>query len=119
MAHAVHPNYAEMHDGNHMPMINAGPVIKSHSGQKYATEGVTSSQFEQLCRRSKVPVQKFSVRSDMRCGSTIGPVTATNLGIRTVDIGSPMLSMHSIREMAGSEDQEYLIRVFKEFFKSD
>jgi len=119
MAHAVHPNYAEMHDGNHMPMINAGPVIKSHSGQKYATEGVSSSQFEQLCRRSKVPVQKFSVRSDMRCGSTIGPVTATNLGIRTVDIGSPMLSMHSIREMAGSEDQEYLIRVFKEFFKSD
>jgi aspartyl aminopeptidase len=119
MAHAVHPNYAEMHDGNHMPMINAGPVIKSHSGQKYATEGVTSSKFEQLCRRSKVPVQKFSVRSDMRCGSTIGPVTATNLGIRTVDIGSPMLSMHSIREMAGSEDQEYLIRVFKEFFKSE
>jgi aspartyl aminopeptidase len=118
MAHAVHPNYVEMHDGNHMPMINAGPVIKSHSGQKYATEGVSSSQFEQLCKKAKVPVQKFSIRSDMRCGSTIGPVTATNLGIRTVDIGSPMLSMHSIREMAGSEDQENLIRVFKEFFKS-
>ena len=118
MAHAVHPNYAEMHDANHLPKINAGPVIKSHSGQKYATEGVSSLQFEQLCEKAKVPIQKFSIKSDLRCGSTIGPISATNLGIRTVDIGSPMLSMHSIREMAGSKDQENLINVFKEFFKS-
>ena len=118
MAHAVHPNYAEMHDVNHLPMLNAGPVIKSHSSQKYATEGVTASKFEQLCKKAKVPVQKFAIKSDLRCGSTIGPITAANLGIRTVDVGSPMLSMHSIREMAGSKDQENLILVFKEFLKS-
>ncbi len=117
MAHAIHPNYSEMHDANHLPMINSGPVIKSHAGQKYATDGVSASQFEQFCLKAKVPVQKFAIRSDMRCGSTIGPITAANLGVRTVDVGSPMLSMHSIREMAGSKDQENLIRVFKEFYK--
>ena len=119
MAHAIHPNYSEVHDANHLPMINSGPVIKSNAGQKYGTEGVSASQFEQFCEKAKVPVQKFAIRSDMRCGSTIGPITAANLGIRTVDIGSPMLSMHSIREMAGSKDQENLIRVFKEFYKPE
>ena len=119
MAHAVHPNYSEMHDANHLPMVNSGPVIKSNAGQKYATEALSASQFERLCKKAKVPVQKFVIRSDLRCGSTIGPVTATNLGIRAVDIGNPMLSMHSIREMAGSKDQESLIRVFKEFFKPE
>ena len=119
MAHAVHPNYSEMHDANHLPMVNSGPVIKSNAGQKYATEALSASQFERLCKKAKVPVQKFVIRSDLRCGSTIGPVTAANLGIRAVDIGNPMLSMHSIREMAGSKDQESLIRVFKEFFKPE
>jgi len=117
MAHAVHPNYYEKHDFNHLPMINSGPVIKSHAGQKYATGAVSASQFEQFCKKAKVPVQRFAIRSDLRCGSTIGPITAANLGIRTVDVGNPMLSMHSIREMAGSKDQENLIRVFREFFK--
>lgn len=119
MAHAVHPNYSEMHDANHLPMINSGPVIKSNAGQKYATESVSASQFGQFCEKAKVPVQKFAIRSDLRCGSTIGPITAANLGISTVDVGSPMLSMHSIREMAGSKDHENLIRVFKEFFKPE
>ena len=118
MAHGVHPNYLEMHDANHLPMMNSGPVIKSHSGQKYATEGVSALQFEELCYKAKVTVQKFAIRSDLHCGSTIGPITAASLGIRTVDIGTSMLSMHSIREMAGSKDQEKLVLVFKEFFKS-
>jgi aspartyl aminopeptidase len=117
MAHAVHPNYSDKHDNQHMPIINGGPVVKSNAGQRYATEGVSSAWFEGLCRKAKVPVQKYVVRSDLGCGSTIGPITAANLGIRTVDVGNPMLSMHSIREMAGAKDHELLIRAFKEFFR--
>ncbi|MBT3366545.1 MAG: M18 family aminopeptidase [Nitrospina sp.] len=118
MAHAVHPNYSEKHDAQHMPIINSGPVIKSNANQRYATEGLSSAWFEMLCKKAGVPVQKFVVRSDLGCGSTIGPITAANLGIRTVDVGNPMLSMHSIREMSGTKDHEYMIRVFKEFFRS-
>ncbi|PIP72041.1 MAG: M18 family aminopeptidase [Nitrospinae bacterium CG22_combo_CG10-13_8_21_14_all_47_10] len=117
MAHAVHPNYSDKHDNQHMPIINGGPVVKSNAGQRYATEGVSSAWFEGLCQKAKVPVQKYVVRSDLGCGSTIGPITAANLGIRTVDVGNPMLSMHSIREMAGAKDHELLIRAFKEFFR--
>ncbi len=116
MAHAVHPNYSDKHDSQHMPIINGGPVIKSNANQRYATDGVSSAWFESLCKKAGVPVQKFVVRSDLGCGSTIGPITAANLGIRTVDVGNPMLSMHSIREMAGAKDHELLIRAFKEFF---
>lgn len=118
MAHAVHPNYSDKYDTQHMPIINGGPVIKSNAGQRYATEGLSSAWFEELCNKAKVPVQKFVVRSDLGCGSTIGPITAANLGVRTVDVGNPMLSMHSIREMSGSKDHEYMIRAFKEFFHS-
>jgi aspartyl aminopeptidase len=116
MAHAVHPNYSDRHDAQHMPIINGGLVIKSHAGQKYATEGLSSAWFEGLCKKVRVPVQKFVVRSDLGCGSTIGPITAANLGIRTVDVGNPMLSMHSIREMSGSKDHEAMTQAFKEFF---
>jgi aspartyl aminopeptidase len=117
MAHAVHPNYSDRHDALHMPILNGGPVIKSNANQRYATEGLSSAWFESLCRKAEVPVQKFVVRSDLGCGSTIGPITAANLGIRTVDVGNPMLSMHSIREMAGAKDHERMIKVFKEYFK--
>ena len=116
MAHAVHPNYPEKHDPQHMPVLNGGPVIKCNSNQRYATEGVSSAWFEILCKKAGVPVQKFVVRSDLGCGSTIGPITAANLGIRTVDVGNPMLSMHSIREMAGAKDHLPLIKAFKEYF---
>jgi aspartyl aminopeptidase len=116
MAHAVHPNYSEKHDAKHMPILNGGPVIKCNSNQRYATEGVSSVWFETLCKKAGVPVQKFVVRSDLGCGSTIGPITAANLGIRTVDVGNPMLSMHSIREMAGAKDHLPLIKAFKEYF---
>lgn len=116
MAHAVHPNYSEKHDTNHMPILNGGPVIKCNSNQRYATEGISSAWFESLCKKAGVPVQKFVARTDLGCGSTIGPITASNLGIRTVDVGNPMLSMHSIREMAGSKDHQPLINAFKFFF---
>jgi len=116
MSHAVHPNYAEKHDENHMPIINNGPVIKYNSNQRYATDGFSSAWFETICKKAQIPIQKFVMRSDLGCGSTIGPITASNLGIRTVDVGNPMLSMHSIREMAGSNDHQPLIKAFKEFF---
>jgi len=116
MAHAVHPNYPDKHDARHTPILNGGPVIKCNSNQRYATEGVSSAWFEMLCKKAGVPIQKFVVRSDLGCGSTIGPITAANLGIRTIDIGNPMLSMHSIREMAGAKDHLPLIKAFKEYF---
>ena len=118
MSHAVHPNYAEKHDAMHMPILNGGPVIKFNSNQRYATEGVSSAWFESLCKKAGVPVQKFVVRTDLACGSTIGPITAANLGIRTVDVGNPMLSMHSIREMAGANDHLPLIKAFKKYFSA-
>ncbi|MBC8287152.1 MAG: M18 family aminopeptidase [Nitrospinae bacterium] len=118
MAHAVHPNYSDKHDDQHMPILNGGPVIKSNANQRYATDAVSSVWFESLCKKAGVPVQKFVVRSDLGCGSTIGPITAANLGMRTVDVGNPMLSMHSIREMAGAKDHESMIKVFKQFFHS-
>lgn len=117
-AHAVHPNFADRHDGNHGPKLNAGPVIKINSNQRYATNSETSSFFRELCAQVQVPVQSFVVRSDMGCGSTIGPITASRLGVRTVDIGVPTFAMHSIREMAGSRDTDYLIRVLTQFFNA-
>jgi aspartyl aminopeptidase len=117
MAHAVHPSYAEKHDPNHKPLMNRGPVIKSNANMRYATDGKTIAQFKQLCNRANVPFQDFCGRNDMGCGSTIGPMTASKLGICSIDVGNPMLSMHSIREMAGREDHTMIIKVFQEFYK--
>ncbi|KUM34143.1 M18 family aminopeptidase [Pseudomonas sp. EpS/L25] len=117
-AHGVHPNYAEKHDGNHGPRLNAGPVIKVNANQRYATNSETAAFFRDLCQREEVPVQSFVVRSDMACGSTIGPITAGQLGVRTVDIGLPTFAMHSIRELAGSRDLGYLIKVLTAFYSS-
>lgn len=118
MAHAVHPNYADRHDAEHLPHINQGPVIKINSNARYATDSESSALFETLCREVQVPVQKFVMRSDLGCGSTIGPIVSTRSGIKTVDVGNPMLSMHSSREMCGTEDHEYMIRVMIQFFSS-
>jgi aspartyl aminopeptidase len=117
-AHAVHPNYAEKHDSNHGPVLNAGPVIKINANQRYATTSETSGLFLSLAKRVDVPVQKFVARSDMGCGSTIGPITSTNTGIRTLDIGLPTFGMHSIREMAGTKDAYYLYNVLVELFNN-
>jgi aspartyl aminopeptidase len=115
MAHAVHPNYSDRHDPKHMPRLNGGPVIKFHAAQRYATDGETSAFFQRLCREAGVPFQKFAMRADMACGSTIGPIVSTRLGLRTVDIGSPMLAMHSIREFSGSMDPLYMVRAMGRF----
>lgn len=115
-AHGVHPNFADRHDGNHGPLLNQGPVIKINANQRYATSSETAAQFRQLCRAVDAPVQSFVVRSDMACGSTIGPIVATETGLKTVDVGIPQWAMHSIRETAGSRDCWYLFRILQQFF---
>lgn len=115
-AHGIHPNYADRHDELHGPILNRGPVIKTNANQRYATNSESSAYFRYLCELAGVPVQDFVVRSDMACGSTIGPITATRLGIKTLDIGVPTFAMHSIREMAGSRDAWFLFQVLSKFF---
>jgi len=115
-AHAVHPNYADKHDAEHGPKLNHGPVIKTNANQRYATNSETSAYFRHLCQQLTVPVQDFVVRTDMGCGSTIGPITASQLGIKTLDIGVPTYAMHSIRELAGSKDAYMLNQVITQFF---
>lgn len=117
-AHAVHPNFADRHDKNHQPLFNKGPVIKYNANQRYATTGKTASFYKLLARKAEVPVQEFVMRSDLACGSTIGPITAGATGVQTIDIGIPTLAMHSIREMAGKEDCWQLYQVMRTYFAS-
>lgn len=117
-AHGIHPNYADKHDANHGPLLNHGPVIKVNANQRYATSSETSSFFKLLCQQAEIPVQSFVTRSDLGCGSTIGPITASQLGVQTIDIGVPTFAMHSIRELAGSKDLSYLVRVLQAFYNS-
>jgi aspartyl aminopeptidase len=115
MAHAVHPSYEDKHEPQHKPLLNGGPVIKSNANQRYATSGETAALFEALCQDVGVPVQKFVTRTDLACGSTIGPIAGGKLGVRTVDVGNPMLSMHSAREQGGAHDVAPMIKVLGRF----
>lgn len=117
-AHALHPNFKDKHDAQHGPSLNAGPVIKTNANQRYATNSATAAMFRDLCEKVEVPVQTFITRADMGCGSTIGPITATELGVPTLDVGVPQWAMHSIRETAGSQDVEHLTRALTAFFNS-
>ncbi|HSL74828.1 MAG TPA: M18 family aminopeptidase [Ilumatobacteraceae bacterium] len=117
-AHAVHPNYPERHEPGHRPVVNAGPAIKVNSNQRYATSAATAAAFQQACAAADVPWQVFVSRNNMPCGSTIGPLTATRLGIDTVDVGVPQLSMHSARELCGVDDPGYLNRALRSFLTS-
>lgn len=114
-AHAIHPNYADKHDGNHAPQINGGPVLKINANQRYASDAESSALLQWLCDQADVPMQRFTMRADMACGSTIGPITAAGVGVRTVDVGVAQWAMHSIRETAGINDVERLTRVFELF----
>lgn len=116
MAHAVHPAYGDKHDGEHMPKLNAGPVIKQHTNWRYATEADGAALFLRLCEQADTPSQWFVNRSDLACGSTVGPLVAARLGVRGVDVGNPMLSMHSAREMCGTADQPRMAAVMQRFF---
>jgi aspartyl aminopeptidase len=110
MAHAVHPNYADKHEPGHRPRFGAGVVIKHNANQRYATDAITGWLFREIGERyANVPVQEFVVRSDLGCGSTIGPTLSTNTGIRTVDVGAPQLSMHSVREMCSAKDVKHAV----------
>lgn len=114
-AHAVHPNYRDKHDAEHGPLLNAGPVIKVNANQRYASNSVTSANFRHLCEQQDIPVQTFVMRSDLACGSTIGPITASELGVATLDIGIPQLAMHSIRELAGVSDCHSMLKALTQF----
>ncbi|MCV6615894.1 MAG: M18 family aminopeptidase [Cellvibrionaceae bacterium] len=115
-AHGIHPNYAAKHDGNHGPLLNQGPVIKVNANQRYATNSETSALFKLLASELGVAAQTFVTRADMGCGSTIGPITAAEIGVRTLDVGVPTFAMHSIRELAGSADAYILTQILNGFF---
>ena len=118
-AHGVHPNFSDRHDANHGPVLNGGPVIKMNANQRYATNSETSSLFRHWCESVDEPVQAFVVRTDMGCGSTIGPITASEIGVKTLDIGVPTFAMHSIRELAGSSDAYSLYKVLEMFYRTE
>lgn len=114
MSHAVHPAHPDKHEPEHMPKLNAGPVIKQNTNWRYATEGDGAATFALACERAGVPHQWYVHRSDLACGSTVGPMLAARLGCRSVDVGNPMLSMHSAREMCGTTDQGAMVAAMAE-----
>jgi aspartyl aminopeptidase len=118
MAHSVHPNYTGKYESSHQPAMNGGTVIKVNANQRYATNSPGIVLLQECARTAGVPLQLFVVRNDSPCGSTIGPGLAAALGMRTLDLGNPQLSMHSIRETGGSADVAYGIRLFKGFFEN-
>ncbi|KAI9490473.1 aminopeptidase I zinc metalloprotease-domain-containing protein [Zychaea mexicana] len=117
MVHAIHPNYPEKHEENHRPHMHKGTVIKINANQRYATTAVTSLVSKELAKKHVIPIQEFVVRNDSPCGSTIGPMLSAKLGLRTVDVGNPQLSMHSIREVGGTDDVKHGIDLLQVFFE--
>lgn len=118
MAHAYHPNHAGSYEPCHHVQVNKGPVIKTNANQRYSTNAETAARFIQLCEQANVPFQQYAHRTDLGCGSTIGPIIASGLGVASVDVGSPMWAMHSIRESAGVLDHSYMTAVLKTLYKS-
>ncbi len=115
-AHSVHPNYPERHEPGHRPLVNQGPAIKLNHNQRYATSPTTAAMAQRVFEAAGVPWQTFVSRNNMPCGSTIGPITATRLGIETVDVGIPQLSMHSARELCGTKDPVWLAEALRAYF---
>ena len=118
MAHAYHPNFPAAYDHAHKVMVNAGPVIKTNVNQRYTTNAETAARFMGFCEKAGVPFQQYVHRSDLSCGSTIGPIVASQLGVASVDVGSPMWAMHSARESAGVHDVAYMIAALEAAFAS-
>jgi aspartyl aminopeptidase len=117
MAHAVHPNWPEVHEPDHRPRLNRGPVIKRNDNQRYATDGDTGARFTGFCRDAGFEPQVFVARSDGPCGTTIGPIAAAATGVPVVDVGNPMLSMHSARECCGAWDQDLMIEAMSRLYR--
>ena len=116
LAHAVHPNLGDKHDTTNRPVLEGGPVLKIAASGSYSTDSFNGAVFAGICDSAGVPFQKFVNRSDVRGGTTIGPVTAANLTIPVIDMGAPVIGMHSIRELASVKDNYYTIKAFTEFF---
>ncbi len=114
--HAVHPNYPERHDPANRPLVGRGPLLKINANQRYATDALGAAEWRSAARRAGIDYQEFVSNNSVPCGSTIGPITATRLGIRTVDVGIPLLSMHSAREMCGVDDPYALTRALAAFY---
>ena len=117
MAHAEHPNHVEKHEPNHAPLLGKGIVLKTNSQKRYASDLMSSAQLRLLCEHAGIPLQVFIMRNDMPCGSTVGPTVSASLGIPTVDIGEPMLSMHSIREMMAANDHADMIKLVETLYR--
>ncbi len=118
VGHAVHPNYSDRHDPGHQPLPNGGPILKVNVNQRYSTDGAGRAIFAEACEIAGVPWQPFVSNNAMPCGSTIGPITAARLGIKTVDVGVAMLSLHSVRELAGADDPHLLASALAAFLRS-
>ena len=118
MAHAYHPNFPNAYEPSHRVMVNGGPVIKTNANQRYTTNSDTAARFMTLCEAASVPFQHYTHRTDLGCGSTIGPIIASRLGIASIDVGCPMWAMHSLRESAGVQDHSYMIAVMQAAFNS-
>lgn len=119
MAHAVHPNYPQKHEHNHAPLLGGGIVLKTNSQKRYASDVYSNARLKLLCEQANIRCQTFVMRNDMPCGSTVGPTVSASLGIPTVDIGEPMLSMHSIREMTAARDHADMISLLKVFYQDN
>lgn len=115
MAHACHPNFVAKHEPNHAPVLGGGIVLKVNAQKRYASDVFSNAQFKLICEQNNIPYQTFVMRNDMPCGSTVGPAVSANLGIPTVDVGEPMLSMHSIREMTAVKDHESMTQLVSAF----
>ncbi|BCX88054.1 aspartyl aminopeptidase [Methylomarinovum tepidoasis] len=116
MAHAYHPNFPQGYDGEHKVRVNGGPVIKTNANLRYTTEALSQALFIGWCEEAEVPWQHYVHRTDLPCGSTIGPLTSARLGVRSIDVGNPLWAMHSVRESAGVVDHAWMIRVLERFF---
>jgi len=118
-AHAAHPNYMDKMDPAHEIHLNKGPVIKLNANQRYATSSLSAATYKHICKEADIVPQEFVMRSDMPCGSTIGPITAARLGVRTIDVGAPTLAMHSIRELTGTADPFLLYQTIEQFLNGN
>ena len=118
MAHGWHPNFPAAYEPHHRVLVNSGPVIKSNANQRYSTNADSAARFIALCEQVGVPIQQYSHRTDLGCGSTIGPIVAARLGIQSIDVGSPMWAMHSLRESAGVLDHGYMIAALTAVYAS-
>ena len=117
LAHAVHPNIPEKHDPTNRPVMGKGPVIKINANQAYTSDSYSIAIYKSICDAANVKYQEFVNRSDERGGSTIGPISSTHLDIPSVDVGSPILAMHSIRELGSVKDHYSIYKTFNKFYE--